>query len=594
MDMRWNLDKLYTSFDDQGYREDLQRTEQEIAEFKSLSQSCLHSVENKQEKLEYYIAARTRLTNIFTKLMTYCALVISTNARDETALREMDKLQLLYNELTEPSVRFEKWLADLEDLDLVIRSSPILKDHAYFIKKIVENSKYTLSQELESLIANMTNTGSRAWAKLQNKLVSTLLVDIEKDGKIEKVPLPVVRNMAYDPDPLVRKRAYEAELAAYKKIEESSAACLNGIKGEVITIARLKGYSSPLQEALINSRLDHEALDAMLEAMRESLPDFHSYYMKKAQILGHQKGLPFYDLFAPIGKEDMRFTYDEAKDYIISNFRTFSDKLANYALFAFENRWIDAEPREGKQGGAFCSNIHPIGESRILANFDGSFYSVSTLAHELGHGYHGYCLKDESILNAFYTMPIAETASIFCETIVKKAAIKDASPQQAFGILERSISDAGQLIVDIYSRFLFESELFEIRKEYALSVNQLKDAMIRAQKSAYGQSLDHDYLHPYMWINKSHYYQANRNFYNFPYAFGLLFGNGVYAQYLKRGQEFIPDYDRLLNATGRMDIADLTQMVGIDVRSIDFWRDSLKLIKEDIDRFIKIADEVYS
>ncbi len=327
----------------------------------------------------------------------------------------------------------------------------------------------------------------------------------------------------------------------------------------------------------------------MLEAMRESLPDFHKYYRKKAEILGHENGLPFYDLFAPIGKLDMKFTYEEARDYIVKNFRTFSDKMADFADNAFENRWIDAEQREGKRGGAFCSNLFPIGQSRILSNFSGSFSSMTTLAHELGHGYHGLCLNDESILNCNYTMPIAETASIFCETIVMNAALKEATPEQAFSILEMSISDAGQVIVDIYSRFLFESELFHTRKDHSLSVDELKGIMIQAQKDAYGDGLDHNYLHPYMWINKPHYYFASRNFYNFPYAFGLLFAKGVYAEYLKRGQEFVPEYDKLLSATGKNTITDVARMVGIDIQSIDFWRSSLDLIRADIDKFVELS-----
>ncbi|HZK34340.1 MAG TPA: M3 family oligoendopeptidase [Bacillota bacterium] len=592
MNTKWSLDELYASFKADDFKGDMEKVGKLIEDFKEWAERSLQSLENKEEKIEYTIRANVKLTEIFTKLITYCFLVTSTDARNETALSTAEKLQVMYNELTEPTVRFEKWLTTIEDLDAVIGSSPLIEEHSYYLKKIVENSKYLLGEELESLIAKMTNSGSRAWAKLQNMLLSTLLVEIEQEGELEKLPLPVIRNMAYDADADIRKKAYDAELKAYNKIEESSAACLNGIKGEAITVAGLRGYTSPLDEALLKSRMDRQALDAMLEAMKESLPDFHKYFGKKGQILGHKKGLPFYDMFAPIGSEDMTFTYEEAKNYIVKSFRTFSDKLADYTQNAFDKRWIDAYPRDGKQGGAFCSNIHPIGESRILANFDGSFYNVSTLAHELGHGYHGYCLKDESILNSSYPMPIAETASIFCETIIKNAAIKDATPEQAFGILERSISDSAQVIVDIYSRFLFESELFERRTDCALSVNELKDAMVRAQKKAYGDGLDHDYLHPYMWVNKTHYYQADRNFYNFPYAFGLLFANGVYAEYLRRGSEFVPEYDKLLNSTGIKDIADVTKMVNIDVHSVEFWRNSLKLVKEDIDKFISIADQV--
>lgn len=226
-----------------------------------------------------------------------------------------------------------------------------------------------------------------------------------------------------------------------------------------------------------------------------------------------------------------------------------------------------------------------------MANFDGSFSNMTTLAHELGHGYHGSNLVDESILNSRYPMPIAETASIFCETIIMNAALKEADDEEAFGILETSISDAGQVIVDIYSRFLFEEEVFARRKDHPLSVNEFKEIMIEAQKKAYGDGLDHGVLHPYMWINKTHYYSAGRNFYNFPYAFGLLFSKGLYAEYLKRGDSFVEEYDQLLNATGKNDIKDVAKLMNIDVSNPEFFRNSLRLIQNDIEKFLEISSK---
>jgi pepF/M3 family oligoendopeptidase len=589
--MRWSLRELYTSFDSEEFIQDMQKLDQWIKEVQDWAKANLNNQENAAEKIEYYINAEIRLSEVLSKLGSFASLTSSVEARNQDALKTMDKLHVKSNELTEPSVSFEKWLSSLDHLDDLINSSVLLKEHSFYLKQIVERSKYLLSEDQEVLIAKMSNTGSKAWEKLQNVLTSTLLVDIEIDGETKHLPLPVVRNMAYDADAQTRRKAYEAEQAAYKKIEESSAACLNGIKGEVLTVSEMRGYISPLEETVMKSRIDQETLDAMLGAMRESLPDFHTYFRKKAEILGHANGLPFYDLFAPIGKMDKKYTYEEAREYIVKNFGTFSGKLADFADNAFEKQWIDAEQREGKRGGAFCSNLFPIGQSRIMSNFSGSFSSVTTLAHELGHGYHGLCLQGESILNSHYTMPIAETASIFCETIVMNAALNEATPEEAFGILETSISDAGQVIVDIYSRFLFESSLFNTRKDHSLSVDELKNHMLQAQKDAYGEGLDHSCLHPYMWLNKPHYYFTSRNFYNFPYAFGLLFSKGVYAEYLKRGEKFVPEYDKLLNATGRNNIADVAKMVGIDIHSIDFWRSSLDLVRKDIEKFIELADK---
>lgn len=588
MDMRWSLDALYPSFESDSFSRDRENLDKEIEKVRAWSKQQLSSKAEPVAKMESYLASLTTIYQLYSRLMAFAELTASTDAKNQKALQTIDQLQVVGVELVEPGVLFQKWLGSLENLDSLIASSKLLKEHRFYLTEIANNNKYLLSEKEEIVIAKMKNTGSNAWAKLQELLTSTLLVDITIDGVEKQLPLPVVRNMAYEKDAQVRKLAYEAELNSYKKIEESSAASLNGIKGEVITNAKLRGYQSPLEKTLLDSRMDQETLDAMLTAMRESLPAFHKFYRKKAELLGHQNGLPFYDLFAPVGDADMKFTYQEARDFIVKHFGSFSDRLAQYAAKAFDNRWIDAEPREGKRGGAFCHNLHVIKESRILANFTGSYNDVSTLAHELGHGYHGECLVNETYLNSDYPMPIAETASIFCETIIANAAVQEASEEEAFSILENDISGSGQVIVDIYSRYLFESEVFKRRENGALSVNELKEIMVNAQKEAYGNGLDHNVLHPNMWTCKPHYYYADYNFYNFPYAFGLLFAKGLYAEYLKRGSVFVEQYDQLLSETGKMKIADVAKIMDVDVRSVDFWRGSLQLIAQDIDTFVSL------
>ncbi len=588
MNMRWSLDDLYTSFDSTQFKNDVSKIEKEISSMKAWTKTNLGDKNNAQQKLEAYMTKQNEFLNLYSRVYQYAELTLSVEAKNEAALAMVEKLEELGTELTESIVVFRKWISSLDHLDRIIEASTILKEHRFYLKEIMEKNKYLLSEKEEVLIAKMKNTGSNAWSKLQELISSTLLVDIELDGKEKHLPLSVVRNMAYDADGEVRKKAYEAELKSYKKIVESSAASLNGIKGEVITLSKKRGYKSPLEKTLIDSRLSENVLEAMLESIKESLPNFHKFYRKKAELLGYKDGLPFFELFAPIGKVDLRYSYDQAREFIVENFKSFSQRLSDFADHAFENRWIDAEPREGKRGGAFCSNLHSIKESRILSNFTGSFNDVTTLAHELGHGYHGACLNDQTYLNSDYPMPLAETASIFCETIIKNAAIQEADMNQALFILENDISDAGQVIVDIYSRFLFESQLFKEREKASLSVNRLKEMMLHAQKEAYGNGLDHHYLHPYMWVCKPHYYYAESNYYNFPYAFGMLFAKGLYAEYLKRGDTFIQDYDNLLSVTGKMNIDDVAKMMDIDISSKDFWRSSLALIEQDIETFINI------
>ena len=592
MNLNWSLKELYTSFNSEEFLEDMECLTEVIDEINKWTEIIVKDTDCAKVKLEGYVERFSVLADLITKIGSFIELSISVNTKDDEALKYSDILEKKLTKIVEAETKLKKWISSIENIDEVIKDSILLKDHEFILKEVVEKSKYLLTDREEAIIANMQNTGSNAWGKLKDNLISTHKVEINEDGKIKEYPLTVVLNMAYDKDEKVRKRAYEAEIASYTKIEEGVAAALNGIKGEVLTICEFRGYKSPLEQTLINSRMDEESLNVMLEAMKESMPKFREYLKRKAEILGHKNGLPFYDMYAPIVESDMEFDYEKGKKFVVDKFRTFSDNLANFAQKAMNNNWIDVMPKEGKVGGAFCAGIHYLGESRILLNYGNSFSDVVTMAHELGHGFHGECLKDESVLNTECPMPIAETASTFCETIVKKAAIKEADKITALAILESEISDCNQVIVDIYSRFLFEKSLFEARKESALTVDQIKKLMLDAQREAYGDGLDPEYLHPYMWTWKPHYYYANSNFYNFPYAFGLLFAKGLYAEYLKKGSEFSSEYENLLSITGKHNIADITKEVGIDIHNKEFWKSSLRTIEEDIDKFMELSKEL--
>lgn len=590
MEMRWSLDEIYPSFESAKFQNSYQRFEANLNKMNQWVEEELTTQNDAVRKMEEFVTLLNEFYNEFVPLRIYSRLRLSVEATNEQAAQMLEKLDTKLADLTQPIVRFQKWIGTLQDLGQLIASSELLEEHCLFFTNLAEEIKYTLSEEEELIISKMSNTGSLAWTKLQNLLTSTLTVEMEVDGEVKSLPLPVVRNMAHHSDLEVRKAAYEAELESYKKIVESSAACLNGIKGEVLTKTKMRGYNSVLEMTLMNQNMEPATLEAMLEAMRESLPTFRKYYRKKAEVLGYKNGLPFYEMYAPMSDAEKEYTYSEAREYIVKNFSKFNDALAEFVDQAFVNRWIDAEPRKGKRGGAFCSNIQPLKISRVMSNFNNSFSNVITLAHELGHAYHGHCLGTESFLNSRYPMPLAETASIFSETIMINSALKEVTEEEAFAILESTISKAGQVIVDIYSRFLFESELFKRREDHSLSVNELKEIMLDAQKQSYGDGLDPEYLHPYAWVNKVHYYYPHNNFYNYPYAFGLLFAKGLYSEYLKRGESFVAEYNELLRSTGKKSITDVAKMAGIDVNSIDFWRSSLKLIEDDIERFVELCD----
>jgi pepF/M3 family oligoendopeptidase len=456
------------------------------------------------------------------------------------------------------------------------------------------STEHMMSPKEEILASKLGATGASAWETLQSKASSQLAYDVPLPEGTQQMPIMAIRNLAFSGDRALRKIGYETELKAYETHAEVSATALNGIKGEVLTLSALRKFDSPLDETLFNSRMTRKTLDTMLQTMENFLPEFRRYMKAKSKLLGNDGPMPFYDMFAPVSESDQSYTIDEARKFIVTYFADFSSDLSNFADKCFEEQWIDFEPRAGKVGGAFCSNIPSINQSRVLLNFTGKLKNVLTIAHELGHAFHGDRIMSESILNTSYPMPLAETASIFCETIVRNAVLKNADDDLKLSILENSLSSATQVIVDILSRFYFETAVFEERKDHPLSVTELKELMINAQKKAYGEGLDENYLHPFMWLNKNHYYYAARNFYNFPYAFGLLFATGLYAKYLTHPDIFLPKYDEMLKATGKMNILDVCAIIDINPEDEAFWTASLEKIKEDVDAFEAIVEQKLS
>lgn len=586
--MQWSLKELYSSFNGEDFQKDLELLDYKIDYFINWSNINLNGYENIVNKIEEYINLMKDYKGISGRLSSFASLRVSADANCSDAKKYIDIIEKKNTRITEVQVKFSKWLIGIKDLQESINSSKLLKEHEFYLQEIITNNNHVLSEKEEMIISKMKLTGSSAWANLKNSLASNLLVDIDIDDKIQEIGINNIKNMYFSNNNDLRKKAFYAERKSNEKIAEGVAAALNGIKGEVLTLCEIKGYKSPLNKTLEDSRMDEETLNTMLKVMKENLCEFKPYYAKKAKLLGHEEKLPFYDLMAPVGKLDKKYTFEEARDFIVKHYSSFSKDMGDLALKAFNNRWIDAEVREGKRSGAFCSNLHSIGESRVLCSFSGSFKNVCTIAHELGHAYHGSILKKESVLNSSYPMPLAETASIFAENIVRNAALEEADKEESLVILGAELTNCSSVIVDIYSRFLFEKELFERRRESQLPLKEIKELMVWAQKEAYGDAILEETFDAFGWIHKPHYYYAERNFYNFPYAFGLLFAKGLYSMYLKEGKSFIDKYNKVLRLTGQANVYDVAKYAGIDIHDEEFWQGSMDIIKKDIEKFCNI------
>ena len=592
----WDVSNIYPALDSPEYQADfeyLKTSLDALAAYleehqiqKSDAGPAQQTPQEVAEILDHLIETVNDLSDLAQTMGGYIHAFVATDSYNTEARRALSVFQQTTVKLQQAESRMEGWLGSLGNLlDTAIQRSPLAQAHAFALRESAQQSRYMMSQPEEDLAAELSTSGANAWTRLQGTVTSQLTVEFELDGELQKMPAPALINLRNHPDEEVRRRAYETEMQAWESIKEPLAAALNGVKGTAVTLNKRRGREDALHSAIDMARIERGTLETMLAAMEASFPAFRRYFKAKARRLGKET-LPWWDLFAPMGKTDTKFTFPQARDFVLEQFGSFSPVLSDFARRAFDNQWIDAEMRDGKRGGAFCMGLPKVKESRVLLNFDGSLETVFTLAHELGHGFHNECAKDKTALQRQTPMTLAETASIMCETIVFEAAIQQAaSPEEELAILETSLISDSQVIVDIFSRYLFEKEIFERRAESELSADEFCEIMENAQAATYGDGLDARYRHKFMWTWKPHYYYAGLSFYNFPYAFGLLFGIGLYAIYKERGEAFVPEYQALLASTGEDTAENLAARFGIDLRSPEFWQNSLDVIIRRIERY---------
>jgi pepF/M3 family oligoendopeptidase len=583
MEKNWDLNGLYKGFDET-YDKDIENVKVLVSKFKE-------EVKNNKRSSEVYIESVLKvdeqLSTLVEKLYGYASLSTSTDVLNDKAKKYISIISNILIESTKEDVEFHQYLKGV-DLDALKEKSSFINDYYYNLSLSKESAKHLLSKKEEILYSKMHELSGSSWGEVQELATANLMCNVNGELKT----LSEIRNLAHDPSSQVRKAAFDAEIKAYASVEDFVALALSNIKRESNIVLKLRKYKDPIAYNLENNcHMSKESLNALIESIMEYRGVFAKYLKAKAKYLGHKKSLPFYDLFAPLGKIETTIDYDKACELVLQAYYSFSPKLGDFGKKAITNNWIDVYPKRGKVGGAFCANFPSIKESRVLINFTGSLDNCLTMAHELGHAYHGEIIQDTLPLNRNYPMQLAETASIFCETIMTHHLLSEVSnKQEKIAILEQSVSDSTQVIIDILSRYLFEKDLYK-KATGPLSANELKAMMVKAQKTAYLDGLDSNALHPYMWLNKSHYYSVSDNFYNFPYAFGLLYGRGLYSLYRKNKEVFLKNYDNMLYLTASASAEDVVKTMGIDITKKDFWVDSLKVIEEEISELISLLEE---
>ncbi len=591
---RWDLDSLFPGVDSPELANATDRLVAAIAKLADRLGVVISSDEAPGPAFDELIGQLDAILEQYGPIEAYLYGKVTADTTDEAAQSRLSAIEERTIALQQIGPRLNAWIGEIDDARL--RTGSRLAD-AYddFIVVARRRAAHQLSPAEEDLLAELGPSSGGAWSRLHQDVSSQILVSVpDADGSPgEPLPISAVRNLAFDPDRSVRERAWTAELAAWRANAVPLAAAMNGIKGHVNTTSRHRGYPSPLDEGLASNRLDRPTLDALVAAAEDAFPLFHRYLRAKARLLGIER-LAWFDLFAPVTPSmsavpDDRWSYGNSTAFIQHHFAGFSDKLAGLAGRAFREGWIDAGPRPGKVGGAYCMPF--VGEqSRILSNFTPSYNGMGTLAHELGHAYHNFVQHGEPATRRGSPMVVAETASTFCETIIRQAGLREADGDDRLIILESFLSDTTQIVLDILSRFRFESTVFDQRTSRQLSADELCSLMLDAQRSTYGDGLDPERLHPYAWASKPHYY-STQSFYNYPYLFGQLFGIGLYAEYTASPGIFHDRYDELLRRTGQADPADLATAFGVDIRDQAFWRRGLATLEADIESFVAAVEE---
>ena len=628
----WDLGSIYPDINSEKYKSDLAKLTEGIKTLKALNDQAENPDQKNHLNIQNWIADFFKADDILgplaNTLAAYSYSIYSVDTTSKSLLDNLNQVEFLTDQYEIQLNRFSHTVAKNRGiLSEFYVNFPQYRKYEFSINEMLEDDIHTLSPELEGIIAKLQQTGGRAWDRLHEQLISNL-----KDPETGKL-FNELRNDAYSPDARLRKESWQKEIALLKQNEIAFAASLNNLKGETLSLLEERSWNCAIDRALSSYRMKKETLDALIAAIEESLPQWRRYLKAKAEYLknhnatastncGKEKGLAFYDLFAPLdgntasdgntntagqtetgcntatpsatnnraaSEESLlskNWTFDEARDYIIKEFTSFSPVMGDFAKNAFDKNWIDARVHPGKVGGAYCQDFYVQKESRVLSNFTGAFSDIITLAHELGHAFHFFCIKDKDYRNANYPMTLAETASTFAETIVKQDILKTASKEDRIKILELDLQDTCQVLVDILCRFYFERSVFEERQNGELTSEDFCRLMGDAQERSYGDGLSAQ-RHEYMWAVKSHYYSVDLDFYNFPYAFGQLFAAGLYSRYKKEGKAFVDIYCNLLSDTGSMSCEDLCFKAGFDITKKDFWKSGIDFYINEIEQFCR-------
>lgn len=606
---RWNLDDIFPSISSDEYKQAVADYAAGMDTLETLLDTAKDFTKRHNDNFDFpawlaaFLAADDTVSALAGTLNAYAYAVYSVDTTNTAYLNNIAAIEEMGLRARQQDLAFKSLLLSHQNqLDDFFTRFPQFAERRFLLQEAIDETAHQMSSAEERLVGELQRTGGDAWGRLHEQIISNLRDEVS--GKT----FNELRNDAYSADAQTRKAAYQKEIALLRQHEIALAAVLNNLKGETVALNKRRHWNDPLDRSLASCRMTRNTLDALLGAIEDSLPLWRRYFSAKARFLrthgqtasetagANGEGLAFYDLFAPLGGAgadsplNRTWSFQQARDYVVARYRSFSADMGDFAAHAFASGWIDAEVRAGKVGGAYDEDFPKGHQSRILSNFTGAFSDVITLAHELGHAYHFSCLKGKPAAFFGYPMTLAETASTFAEMIVKQDMLAQSAGADALQLLDADLQDAAQVLVDILCRFHFERSVFAERADGELSAGDFCRLMRTAQEQTYGAGLGAE-RHEYMWAVKSHYYSTGLDFYNFPYAFGQLFAAGLFARYQAEGATFAKTYAALLADTGGMTCEDLCKKAGFDITDVAFWQSGIALYAHEVESFVRLAEQ---
>lgn len=544
MKQQWDLSSLYQGFNSREFMADsaaMVRVSHELNE----AGAHLSGSGNPQQAIQNWLEKLENFERLYQRLFSYASFRFSAATNDGEASRSLTRFREVYTSTARSRVAFAAFLETPPARALVEQGA--FGPYTYYLTDLLRRQAHALSPEEESMLSCLALTGSQSWAALHTRMIAA-----------------------------GNHTIHTAQV---------SAAALNAIKGEVLTVCTLRGYSSPLEEALENYHFDPRVLTRQMEAVERYLPRLRQYFRLKAQVRGLKNGLPYDDRESLILHSGLDFSLEEAKATILDAFQAFSPRMRAFGEAFFDRGWIDSEPRSFKETGASCDAVWAAQESRIRLYYTGGVGSANTLAHELGHGYHFHNLFSQPILNCRYDLPVAEVASKFSEMLFQEQLRKSLPEEERLFCEEFFLSSCINTIVDISARFYFEEAFFAQRKTSQLSVEEIDHLMAQAQRRSYGDVLDPTCPNTRTWMTKPHYYSAQRSFYNFPYQFGTLLALQMLERWKRDPEVFAERYDRFLSSTGRYNVLDLCALLDMDLLAPTFFEEPLRSLSQRLERF---------